>query len=78
MHCTTNLAEHTQAFLGKPGSTETQPAISSTVPQRFLRIRLVEPGFPVFGSMHVHVKGAFIASFYSPLQNWIDPAIQRR
>ena len=25
--CTTNLAEHTQAFLGKPGSKETQLAI---------------------------------------------------
>ena len=29
--CTTNLTEHSQAFLGKPGSTETQLVISSRV-----------------------------------------------
>ena len=60
--CTTNLSEHTQAFLGKPGSTETRDQ-RPAVPQRSLRIWLVDPGFPLWVKCTFMWKGRLSCNF---------------
>ena len=71
MPCITNPAEHTQAFLGKPGSTGTQPAI------RVIWYYEAHLGFDLsiqvstFGSIRVHIKGAFSCILLT-FTKWID------
>ena len=65
----TKRTEHTQAFLGKPGSTKTQLAVRV---KRYYEAHLgFDLSIQVFHiRFHaVHIKGAFIVSFYLLLQN---------